>query len=198
MMADDASGNRAKLAMSGYVSRHPADDCAFDASLGLGCGGSERDAKHGNSKDQRLHGSSPQQNRSLLHKIEATIRHATIRSDAWAARAAHRDCDSSLPILQYCGTHKHDIRLMRIAPDDRDGKFGDRDEARPRANVTWRTRSMRPPPLAIRARACFEQRVKKPLAIRDRRRIERRVTASRMKRGGVNIVPVPVVRKIKN
>jgi hypothetical protein len=36
----------------------------------------------------------------------------------------------------------------------------------------------KPPPLAIRACAWFEQRVGRPLAIRDRRRYERRATAS--------------------
>jgi hypothetical protein len=50
-------------------------------------------------------------------------------------RASRRGCDSPLPILQYRGTHKHDIRVMRNAPYDRDDKYDDRDEARPRANV---------------------------------------------------------------
>jgi hypothetical protein len=49
----------------------------------------------------------------LLKKIEATIRHATIGSGAWSARASHRDCDSSLPILQCRGTHEHDLRLTQ-------------------------------------------------------------------------------------
>src|SRR5579871_4209262 len=44
--------------------------------------------------------------------------------------------------------------------------------------------AMRPPPLAIRACACFEQRVRRPLAIRDRRRYERRVTASSQRNAG--------------
>jgi transposase len=50
--------------------------------------------------------------------------------------------------------------------------------------LTFRCPSMRPPPLAIRASAPSEQRVKGPLAIRDRRRSERRVTASC--RGGIH------------
>jgi hypothetical protein len=112
MMADDASGRRAKLAMSGHVARDPADDCAFDASLGLGCGGSERDAKHGNSKDQRLHGSSPQKNRSDNSACNDWFRRMVGAHHVAAAI-------SSLPILQCRGTHKRDIRLLRIAPDDR-------------------------------------------------------------------------------
>jgi len=41
-----------------------------------------------------------------------------------------------------------------------------------------RKRMQRQPPLAIRACACLEQRARRPLAIRDRRRCERRVAAS--------------------
>jgi hypothetical protein len=48
---------------------------------------------------------------------------------------------------------------------------------------------MRQPPLAIRACACFEQRVERPLAIRDRRRFERRVAASASKCEAANFVP---------
>ena len=57
---------------------------------------------------------------------------------------------------------------------------------------------MRPPPLAIRARARFEQRVERPLAIRDRRRVERRVTASRGKCGARNFVPPETVHCPQN
>ncbi|SRR5712692_2334843 len=56
-----------------------------------------------------------------------------------------------------------------------------RDSAKNRATGVpeiGKRRAMRPPPLAIRASAHVEQRVKGPLAIRDRRRNERRVAAS--------------------
>jgi hypothetical protein len=56
-------------------------------------------------------------------------------------------------------------------------------------DTVW-VRAMRVPPLAIRASAGFEQRVQRPLAIRDRRRVERRVAASLEKCGGENLVPV--------
>ena len=52
-----------------------------------------------------------------------------------------------------------------------------------------RSRGPRQPPLAIRACACFEQRARRPLAIRDRRRLKRRVAASSRKCGAVNFVP---------
>src|SRR5712672_1822685 len=52
---------------------------------------------------------------------------------------------------------------------------------------------MRPPPLAIRASAHSEQRVQRPLAIRDRRRSERRVAASyRRIAAGFFVLPASV------
>jgi hypothetical protein len=48
-----------------------------------------------------------------------------------------------------------------------------------------------PAPLAIRACACFEQRAFRPLAIRDRRRLERRVPALQWKCGAWDFVPAP-------
>jgi hypothetical protein len=59
MMADDASGNNADLAVPRHMARDAPDDGAFDATLGLGDGGSQRQAQNGSSKDQRLHGGPP-------------------------------------------------------------------------------------------------------------------------------------------
>jgi hypothetical protein len=60
VMADDASGNGAKLAVvPGHMARHASDDSALNASLRFSGGGSEHDAEQGSTKDQRLHDSSP-------------------------------------------------------------------------------------------------------------------------------------------
>ena len=59
MVADDASGDDAHLAVPCDMARQAPDDGALDTSLRLGSGGSERDAQKEGGKDQRLHGGSP-------------------------------------------------------------------------------------------------------------------------------------------
>jgi hypothetical protein len=51
VVANDASGNGAKLSMPGDMTRHPSDDSAFDASLCFGAGGREHNASNGNGKN---------------------------------------------------------------------------------------------------------------------------------------------------
>ena len=73
-MADDASSDRTDLAMSGQMAGDTTDNGAFDASLCLGGSRYKRDAENGGTKNQQLHGGSPE---SL---VAATIRVALIGS----------------------------------------------------------------------------------------------------------------------
>jgi hypothetical protein len=64
MMANDASGDSADLAMPCEMAREAADDSTFDASLRLGGGARKGNAQNGGTDDERLHRGSPK-NESL-------------------------------------------------------------------------------------------------------------------------------------
>ena len=59
VMADDASSDRTDLAMPRQMARDTTDDGAFDASLCLG-GRCKGDTENGGTKNQQLHGGSPE------------------------------------------------------------------------------------------------------------------------------------------
>ena len=59
VMANDAAGGGAQLAVPGHMARHASDDSAFNTSLCFGGSGSEYNAEDGNSKNDGLHGGSP-------------------------------------------------------------------------------------------------------------------------------------------
>jgi hypothetical protein len=74
VMADDAASDHTDLAVPRHVAGDTTDNGAFDASLRLGGTGSKRDAENSGTKDQRLHGDSPER------PVVATIRVALIGS----------------------------------------------------------------------------------------------------------------------
>src|ERR1700686_2241653 len=59
VMADDAAGNRADLAVPRQGACEAANDGALDTSLGLSGSGGERQAKNCGSKNRRLHVGAP-------------------------------------------------------------------------------------------------------------------------------------------
>ena len=138
VMADNAAGRSAQLAVPGHMARDASDDSAFNTSLCFGGGGSEYNAEEGNSKNDGLHDGSPGKKSLQQFGLQKIVPSIIDIIDMSQERGEMRVCaqvDARCTLMISIGA----LGLYRAGG------------------------VMRPSPLAIRASACFEQRVLKNL-----------------------------------